>query len=253
MHYDVLQLLGLPKNEAKIYEALLSLGPANVSVIANTAKVNRRNVYDSLKNLITRKLIIKIRGEKELLYQAEPPNKLQSIINEQKNEIQSLLPELNNLYQKRTPKEQAFISRGREGLKNYWQFVTSQNETIYFMGGKGAWHDPAIEQDRKEYFKKCQEKNIAIKGIFDYEVSEWGRDIYDAYDPNLMKFLPREYSNRATFNVCNDRVILFPMSQDKNIANMTIFNIVSKSLAASYIKWFDFMWEKALTLEQIKR
>jgi len=251
MHYDVLQLLGLPKNEAKIYEALLGKGPANVSTIANAAKVNRRNVYDSLKNLIKRRLVTKIRGERILLYKAEPPNKLQTIIEIQKKNIQSILPELSKLYQQHTPSEQAFISRGREGIKNFWQFVASQNETTYFVGGKGAWHDPAIEEDRKKYFEKCKEKNIMIKGIFDYEVIKWGKDIYDKYNSDLIKFLPKRYSSRATFDICDNRIVMFPMPQDKNIENTTVFTIISKPLADSYRGWFNLMWKNSKTLNEL--
>jgi len=248
MYTDILQQFSLPKNEAKIYEALIGLGPANISVISSVAKVNRRNVYDSIKNLLNRKLVVRVTGAKENLYQAMEPKKLQDILNGQKEEIGSILPELKKLYRANIPTEQAFIARGPEGIKNFWNFVMSQNKPVFFIGGKGAWHDVRIDEERKKYFEICQKRDIKIQGLFDNEVLEKGSDIYSQYDSKLIRFLPKEYSTKATYDICGDRIVLFPMPKERSVENVTIFNIVSQSLADSFRTWFQFLWQKAKPL-----
>ncbi|MBU0707847.1 hypothetical protein KKG41_05760 [Patescibacteria group bacterium] len=251
MYQEALQQLGLPRNEAKIYETLINLGPSSVSTISSIGKVNRRNVYDCVKNLLKRRLVVLLEGQKEKIYSAVEPKRLENVLNTQKKEISSVLPGLKKIYNKNIPKEQAFISRGHEGIKNYWNYVTAQTEVTHFVGGKGAWHDEKIEEDRKKYFVECKKKNIKITGIFDYSISEHGQDVYSQYDPKLIRFFPKEYSTNATYDICGDRVVIFPMPKERNIANATIFNIVSKPLADSYRTWFKYLWQKALTYEKV--
>ena len=47
-----LQQLGLGKNAATVYRALLSSGPSSVRKIAVAAAMNRGTAYDQLKQLI---------------------------------------------------------------------------------------------------------------------------------------------------------------------------------------------------------
>ena len=248
MYTDILQQLGLPKNEAKIYEALVSLGPANVSQISSAAKVNRRNVYDSLKNLLNRGLVIGQEGTKQQVYKAADPKKLLNITDQQKKEINSVLPELDKLYQAKVPKEQAFISRGTEGIKNFWRNALQKKETVYFIAGKGGWHHSFLDEDRETFYKKCEEQGIEIKGIFDYEV-RGKANVYSEYKEGLFRFFPKEYSTKASYNICADQVILYP-TPDQRVESATIFNIISQPLADSYRTWFEFLWKKAKPLSE---
>lgn len=248
MYREILQSVGLSKNEAKIYEALINLGESNISTIASMGKVNRRNVYDSIKNLLTKNLVIRVFGDQGYRYKAADPNRLRDILSSQAKHVNMILPELTKLYKVKPPSEQIFISRGKEGIKNFWRYAVSQNNPVYFVGGKGAWHDPEIEEDRKQYFKNCKSKGIKIHGLFDNEVLEGGKDIYSNYDQGLIRFIPKDYSTKASYDICGDRVVQFAMPKERSIENVTIFNIVSQSLADSFRQWFDLMWQKSKSL-----
>lgn len=250
MYIEILQRLGLNKNEAKIYETLIETGEANVSQIASTSKVNRRNVYDALLSLLGQNLVTRVRGGREMRYCPADPMKLQHLLNAQKQQVASILPGLSKTYGQHTPEEQAFISRGIEGMKNYWRYVTSQTGPSLFVGGKGAWHDPLYEEDRKEFFSTCRKKGIIIQGIFDEIVKTKGSDIYSNYDPQNIRFFPPLYTTTASYDICGDRVLLFQMSRQRHIENAIIFNIISKPLADSFRSWFSFLWQLA---EPIKK
>jgi len=249
MYREILQQIGLNKNEAKIYEALVGLGSANISTIASASKVNRRNVYDSLKNLFKCDLVIRMAGPGEHLYKAAEPKKLRHMLDSQRKKIGTAMPELKKLYNAHIPDEQTFVSRGAEGIKNFWNYVMNQKETVFFVGGKGAWHDPKIEQDRKQYFEVCKKKGIKIQGIFDYEMKKSGQDIYSQYDTESIRFFPKDYSTQASYDICGNRVVLFPMPTKRSMENSRLFNIVSQSLADSYRVWFKLLWHKAKSLK----
>ena len=54
---QLLTSLGLSKNEAKVYLALLDLGSATAGKIAEKSKVHRTNVYDALERLIEKGVV----------------------------------------------------------------------------------------------------------------------------------------------------------------------------------------------------
>ncbi|MFA6553129.1 MAG: helix-turn-helix domain-containing protein [Patescibacteria group bacterium] len=250
MYIEILQRLGLNKNEAKIYESLLETGEANVSQIASAAKVNRRNVYDALDNLLAENLVIRVRGEREIRYRPADPMKLQHLLNIQKQRIGAILPGLAKTYERHPPEEQAFISRGIEGMKNYWKYVTSQSQPSLFIGGKGAWHDPLYEEDRKIFFSDCRRKGIIIQGIFDDEIRKSGTDIFKHYEPEKIRFFPAEFSTTASYDICGDRTLFFQMAQHRKIENALIFNIISQQLADSFRTWFSFLWHISQPLKK---
>ncbi|MBU0597866.1 helix-turn-helix domain-containing protein [Patescibacteria group bacterium] len=237
------------KNEAKIYEALLSLGPANVSEIASAGKVNRRNVYDSLRGLLEKNIVFRISDTRENKYQAAEPKTLLQMLFEQKKMVSSVLPELKQTYSLHMPDEQAFIARGVEGIKNFWRYIASQTGPVLFVAGKGAWHDSKINEERKIYFKSCKEKNITIQGIFDYEMLKTGKDIYSEYQVDQLRFFPEGFSTKSTMDICGNRVLMFTMPKGKSIENSMIFNIISPALADSFRIWFKYLWQLSKPLK----
>ncbi len=252
MYREELQQVGLSKNEAKIYEALLSLGTANISSISSVGKVNRRNVYDSLDNLLKKNLVHIVREKTGNLFKAAEPKRLYEMLQTQKQKIAKVLPDIKKLYNLKLPTEQAYITRGIEGTKNFWNFVMSQNEPVYFIGGKGAWHDKDLEDERKHYFQTCKNKGIEIRGLFDHVVYYQQPEVYSEYNPEFIRFFPKEYSTSASLDICADRVITFPMPKFKSVQNTTIFNIISRPLADSYRKWFAGLWQNATPTKEMK-
>ena len=252
MYIEELQQIGLSKNEAKIYEALIGLGVANISTISSIGKVSRRNVYDSINNLLKKNLVIVVREKTGNLYKAAEPKRLYDILQSQKQKISKVLPDIKKLYHLKLPAEQAYITRGVEGTKNFWNYVMSQNEPVYFIGGKAAWHDKDLEDERKYYFKTCKNKDIEIRGLFDHVVYYKQKEVYSEYNPEFVRFFPKEYITTASVDICADRIITFPMPKHKNIQNTTIFNIISKPLADSYRKWFDSLWQNAIPTNKMK-
>ena len=142
----VFKEIGFSKNEAKIYEALVEIGETSISTISSTGKVNRRNVYDSIKNLLTKNLVTRASGMHGYRYKAANPNRLRDILSSQAKQVNAILPELTKLYKVKPPSEQIFISRGKEGIKNFWRYAISQDTgrnskatTQIFAGSGLAW------------------------------------------------------------------------------------------------------------------
>ncbi|MBI4054380.1 MAG: hypothetical protein HY397_03575, partial [Candidatus Doudnabacteria bacterium] len=94
----ILLELGLKEKEAKVYLACLSLGPTSVAKIARIAEIKRPSVYPVMERLKKVGLLAEeIKGFKTL-YQAEPPAKLELILEERRAKFKNALPDFSKLY-----------------------------------------------------------------------------------------------------------------------------------------------------------
>ena len=117
MLYKQLQNVGLNETEAKIYLATLELGQTSVGRIAQKANIKRTTVYLSLENLMQKGLISAAKKNNKTTYYAEDPRKLESIMEERKQNILKAMPQLlafTNLIDKK-PAVRYF--EGEEGIK----------------------------------------------------------------------------------------------------------------------------------------
>lgn len=244
MFTETLQKLGLSLNEAKIYEALLDLKEAGVGEISSEANIHRRNVYDTIKRLIDKGLVFPILSKGENLYSPVDPDKLLEFLKEKENHLTKILPELQQKYQQRQGKQEAYIYRGVEGFKNYMRDILRVGQDVSFIGGKLIWFDPHLKAFIEQFFKEAKRKNIKFHCIFDAEVKDKAQDTLKYFSlPH--KFLPSECSTDSAIVIFGDYVVTYTSVKLKKMdKNITIFVLRDKNLAESYRIWFQFMFDK---------
>lgn len=107
MNSSFLQKLGFSDKSAKIYLALLQLGPSSVRSLAEYVDLNRGTTYDALKWLQDMGVVSFFNKENKQHFVAEHPEKLKAIITNKHAEIERAgkavdraLPELVALHHK---------------------------------------------------------------------------------------------------------------------------------------------------------
>src|SRR3989344_3655296 len=121
--FEKLKNLGLSENEAKVYMAMLELGPSVVVEIAHKSQINRPTAYVQIESLKKRGLIsTQMKGKKQI-YMAESPEHLEGMLDNQLHEIavqkemfSSVLPNLLSLYQSAGSRPTVRFFEGKEGL-----------------------------------------------------------------------------------------------------------------------------------------
>lgn len=245
MFVELFQNLGLSKNEAEIYEALLELGEASVSKISSKTNVNRRNVYDVLHRLIDKGLVFPLLQKGETLYKPTEPSKLMEGLKEKEQRLEHTLPELEKLYRSRPKENEVYIYKGPEGWKNYMRDMLRIGKPAYFIAAKGAWLDERVKHFFPQFYKEAKRKNIAFKHLFDYEVKSQFPQILK-YVGKQYRFLPKGYSAPGAIDIFGDQVnILSNIHLGGFDEEFSFTVIVNEQIAESFRIWFKLLWDKA--------
>jgi len=118
-----LKNLGLTENEAKVYLAMLELGPAAVLEISAKAGVNRPTAYVQIESLKKMGLVSTQSKGNKTLFVAESPSQLEFILDKEqkllesrKQELASVLPDLTSMFNLSDSKPIVRYFEGKEGL-----------------------------------------------------------------------------------------------------------------------------------------
>ncbi len=244
MYEEILREVGLSPNEARVYEALLQIGQTSVQKISLKAKVHRRNSYDSLAKLLEKGLVseVFVKGEKN--FKAINPERLLALLKEKEEKIEKVLKEMKTKYKAVEEKEEAYVYKGIEGMKNYLQLILEQKETVYFIGAKGMWLDPRLKHFLPHFQRERKRLGIKFKHIFDYEVKDQLPEILK-FVGKPYKFLPQNYSGPTMIDIFGDYVVTFISSGEvgKLPDEPIQFVMKNRRLANGYRKFFDFIWD----------
>ncbi len=244
MHNQILQQIGLSKNEAQIYETLLREGESTVGMIANKSKVHRRNVYDAIKRLIEKGIVFEVLETKENRYQAVNPNKLSELLEEKQSALQKVMPELEALFTRTPPAEAVYIYKGVDGWKNYIRDILRVGKDVYTIGGKGAWLDPRLSGTLHQFTTDITKKKMNLRILFDHEMKTQKTNFAKLVHISEFRFLPGQYSTPCAIDIFGDRVVVLSNVQIGSFNENSSFTVtVNQQIADAFLTWFQFMWE----------
>lgn len=164
---ELLKKSGFEETEAKVYLAMLELGPATVSEITSKAAINRTLGYHVLKKLGWHGLVDGVSGKgKYQRYIAKHPRYLLQFVKNKKQswerrleEMTRGLPELVSLY-KIAEKPVVRYQEGNQGVKNiYLETLESKTEILSILDLED-WETPEFYQFGKEYTKERSQRKI---------------------------------------------------------------------------------------------
>jgi len=118
MNQQVLEELGLNRNEAKVYLAILETGASFAGPVSREAGINRRSVYDATKQLIEKGLVsyVLIKGKKQ--FQPSNPERLMEILKDRETDLLEIMPGLQSVFSKAKEKIEVEVFNGKEGIKS---------------------------------------------------------------------------------------------------------------------------------------
>ena len=235
MEAEKLQKLGLNLSEAKVYLALLQLGPSKAGKISKNAQLNRTTTYDSLETLIKKGLVSFVISANRKIFTAVPPKKFLEIIEETEKTAQELLPELDSLRNKSKETEEANIFKGKKGIKSILNDILKHKEYIAF-GSSGKFLD-TMKHDFIIFQKRKKELKIKSRVILSEKVryNDFVKKSYGNF-----KFIDDKYSSPIATYVYGNKVAVIVWSE---IPIATVIN--DREVADSFRNYFEIIWQEA--------
>jgi sugar-specific transcriptional regulator TrmB len=130
---EILIEIGLNKNEAGAYLALLKMGSSKVNDIYEETKIQRTFIYEILRNLIEKGLVNYVVKSGVKYFEASNPDKLKEILKEKQDMLDKVLPELKSIKSFVKEKPAVELYEGKAGLKTILEDILKleKGETMY--------------------------------------------------------------------------------------------------------------------------
>lgn len=244
MKCDVLEDIGLTRNEAHVYLAVLDAGLATLCDIKAVTKLHRSNIYDSIEGLKKKGLLAYILKDEKKYYEVPAPEELFTILREKEFNLNKIMPQLLLSKQLTREKSQASVFEGLAAIQKIFMNFLTYKEPIYAYGiSKVA--DVALKKFGVIFHQRREEEKIPLQMIYTFHPKREGTF---TKNKNLLevRVLPQHFDGNVSTHVCNGDVVLILWSNTPFVVQ-----IRNKQISESYKKYFEILWASAEKEENI--
>jgi HTH-type transcriptional regulator, sugar sensing transcriptional regulator len=244
MQEQLLEQVGLTKNEIQVYKSLLQLGSTTAGPLTKKSGIHRSRVYESLSRLIQKGLVSYNIKANRKYFQAQNPETLLDFIEEKKERIKSILPELKSLQIEKPEKQEVNVFEGYKGLKSVFDNALKQlkkgDKILVFGARSGQDISPETWSAFFENFHKRRiKKGIKYKIIFNEDLKN-SQVVKDLKNKKLTQVRFISQKTPAGINIHNDNIAIIVWKK-----NPFAFLITSKEVKQSFNEYFNVMWRQA--------
>ncbi len=240
---DLLRI-GLTEGEAKVYAALLELGPSTVGPVRKRTKISHSNIYEILERLINKGIVTIIAKNKTKIFQAVDPSNLtryldkkEQDLQQQREILQQALPRIEALQGTHT-KQEAMMFIGVKGLatayKEFFKGATSHDENLWIYVHEKKYEKVSDKFYMHTWFDLA--KGIKCRGIADtaYRKAEFGKAFRKKYPMRFVDF--PIFSHGEVFK---DKFLL--ISWEEPVIAVLVY---AKHVSDNFRKYFEDVWKK---------
>jgi HTH-type transcriptional regulator, sugar sensing transcriptional regulator len=248
---ELIASLGLSENEAKVYLALLELGPSLVTEISQKAEVNRVSCYDVLEKLVQYNLVTYASGQNsKKRYSAMPPYNLFSFLERRQKrqdkkleELKRKMPELKMLYRELNRPSIKFFE-GTEGLKAIYAETLKSKTEILSVGDCEEWETPDLAAWGRQYNRERAKAKIYERVLVpaSEKTIDWFRNYSTTMKYTKYRIFPKEKVNYlfdSEINIFENKIMIALLKKPNRMGIL----ITSSQLANILKAIFEMAWE----------
>ncbi len=231
---ETLRELGLSKNEARIYIALIESGPSLIGRICGRTKIHRRNVYDSVEMLKDKGFVSSTMINNRNVFEAVGPERILDILDEKRTDVEKILPQL--LIRQNQEQTLVRVYTGLNGRKIVFEDKLKYPDEQYVIGA----HAPSVRTSPflENYHRRRIKKKIPIRMLFmNWDKKEALR--YSGYKYIKARLLPDRFSSPIAINIYGDKTAIFLGSGTTEPISILIEN---KGLSDDFRSYFNLLW-----------
>lgn len=240
---QVLESIGLNKNEIKAYLDLLKHNNSSALEISKRTGIHRPNTYDTLRELINKGFVKEIVDQKKRLFTAMNPEKLNEYLKNQVLELNDIMPALKMFSSETPEQENVSLEKGIFSVRESLRDLLKLNQPINIYGASQVSVDSFGEGFLKEFHKERIKKKIIMRHIYDETAIERVRYL-NTVPFTEARYLPKKYSTIASTAICGDTVLLIIFSSP-----FSAIKIKNKAIADTYNQYFELLYRDAKVLK----
>ena len=154
--------LGFSEYECKAYLTLLEDYPLNGYALSKNSGIPRSRIYEVLKNLITKQMVVEQAEEKnKLYYPMEPDIIIKRLKEDYKTVFSNISQYAGKLYKTKTQDDKLVIIKGRQNIISFLKLMIKGAEKRIAMS---IW-DEEIKEITHE-LDNALEKGVMLRGIY---------------------------------------------------------------------------------------
>ncbi|MBI5390305.1 hypothetical protein HZB02_02355 [Candidatus Woesearchaeota archaeon] len=238
MDENLLESLGLSKNEAKVYMALMEQGPSATGVISKAAKVHRTNAYEALDRLATKGLVAYFMKGETKYFEAADPSHLLHLLKEREDQLKKMIPEFKIARKIAGTESVAKVIDGVDAFMGLmYGFLDCKEDILIYGIPKIA---PEIVKTKIPHFHKLRiQKKISMKHIYNHNAQE--RITYlNSLPFTEAKYLPEQFDSHVSTMICGDEVLFTLWATP-----LKTILIKDQVIADAYKRYFHLLYDIA--------
>lgn len=239
-----LEQIGLSKNAAAVYPALLAVESAQSGVLVRATKLHRMLVYNALDELIDEGLVTVTKKKNIKIFQAADPAVLESRIERLSDVVADVMPKLHELQQKMKSTIDVRTLVGKEGFaSNLRDIVLSaskqKDKTVRIIGGAkdtdfyraiGEGYEDYVDMLDRGKVKKLLLAPESYSAVFKKKFVEEAR--------TELRVLPKGLTS-PTYTRITDELVAIEIYEPE----IVVIQIRNAAIAKAYKESFALLWE----------
>ena len=246
MHEEELSELGLSANEARIYLALLALGPATPSSISGRTGLHRAYVYDALSRMEEKGVASEVEMEGKKHFHAAAPKRLVELARLRLERLEKAMPFYEKLAGQAGGETAVELFKGRGATKMLFRdAIATLRRGDEFLG---------IGIDEEEFSReepvllRQYLNHISRNGIRERVIIREGSMTMPEAKTTKYRCLDGKYLGNASTWIYGSKVASIVIGEP----NYAVL-IENRRLAQTYRNQFALLWEKARPVRRASR
>mgnify|MGYP001559486414 CR=1 FL=1 len=244
MNTEILEQIGLSKNEIKVYFALLELGQTSATPIVKKAGIPHSKIYPVIEKLTTKGLVSYVIKNNVRHFQASDPRTLIDLLQKkelqikaQKRLIEKIIPRIELKQKLSREKQEATVYEGLSGIKAALKYIleTVQRGDEYraFMLGESLRNE-TVTRTLQHYHKQRIAKGVTVRLISEKVHKPWAKNY--RYGGMKIRYTDQKlpvgifiFTNHVMTIIWEDMPTAFVIKSQKNYEY--------------YKTFFDYLWK----------
>lgn len=244
MYEELLENIGLTKNESLVYLALLKIGKSKSGVIVKEAGISAGKIYDTLNRLLEKGLVNVTKENGIKKFTANNPKTLVNYVKEkeeklkfQEKEIEKMIPSFQGLINKEDLTESVSLTKGLRGVSVIVnETLEKANSEILIMGVRST-----KKESFNNFWRGWHKRRVKLR--------KESKIIFVDKENNYFNFFKKLKHTKAkvishispsAIMIIDDNTFIFSYEESLNC-----IHIKSKSVSESFKNFFNDIWKIA--------